>query len=77
MARMSDRKLSVYPCPEVKHNVKVTYFTKLDKWKRRALSQTIVMCNYRIENLCTVELYPEDGDSKCPAVKLARVCQFK
>lgn len=74
---MRERKLCLYQCPVAEHNVRVTYFNQMDRWKRRPVSQQIIYCSYKTENLCKVELYPSDGDSKCPAVKLAITNQFR
>lgn len=74
---MRERKIGLFPCSLVEHNVRVTYYSQMDHWKRRPIHQQIMHCSYKLENLCKVDLYPVEGESRCPAVKLALLNQFR
>jgi len=76
-ATMRERKISLFHCPYVDHNVRVMYLNQLDHWRRRPVYQSIQHCSYRTEQLCKVELYPQEGESQCPAVQLAQRNQFR
>lgn len=74
---MRERKICLFHCKSAEHSVRLTYLNQMDAWKRRPVHQQVLYCSFKIENLCKVELYPPEGESLCPAVKLAIVNQLK
>lgn len=74
---MRERKVGLFHCPKVEHSVRVTYYNQMDHWKRRPVHQQVVHCSFKTENLCKVDLYPAEGESQCPAVKLTTINQFR
>lgn len=74
---MRERKLCLFQCKVAEHSVRLTYMNQMDPWKRRPVHQQVVYCSFKTENLCKVELYPPEGESQCPAVKLAVLNQLR
>lgn len=68
---MRERKNGVYECNTARHRVKLSVTTAYGPQKRYLVEQTINACSHKIDRLCTVDLYPSEGESQCPAVQAA------